>query len=53
MTSIPGQNVNKLMNRIKPFYVTNQPWRENPTTPSLLPSIHLPVKELFDEWSMN
>jgi len=37
------------MIRIEPFYATNQPWRVNPTTPDLLPSIYPPVKELSDE----
>jgi len=37
----------------KPFYATNQPWRINPVMPRRLPSIYLPVKELFDTWSMN
>jgi len=48
-----GWNVNKAMNRIEPFYATNQPWWVNPTPPNLLPSTHLPVGELFDEWSMS
>jgi len=41
------------MIRIESFYATNQPWWMNPTTPSHLPSIYLPVKELSDTWSMN
>jgi len=37
------------MIRIEPFYTTNQPRWVNPTTPNLLPSIYLPVKELTEE----
>jgi len=51
MTPFHGQNVNKSMIRIESFYATNQPWRVNPTTPDLLPSIYPPIEELSYEKS--